>query len=62
MRNVFIFAFALLTVMGLAGKLQADRVCGNVTNRALCELSLQANDSEARARARALGMGDYSQR
>jgi hypothetical protein len=60
MRNVFIFTFALLTIIGFAGKLQADRVCGNVTNRALCELSLQANDSEARARA--LGMGDYSQR
>ncbi len=45
---------ALVFVLGLCGMAhsrQVDRVCGGVRNVALCDLALQAGDSDAAARA-----------
>ena len=44
------FLFAALIVVGVMARAQTERVCTGTSNYALCDLSLQAGDSEETAR------------
>lgn len=51
MRYIILATVLLLSIGGYIHSQQVNRVCAGVQNVALCDLTLQAGGSEAKARA-----------